>query len=99
LKIRANVVSRKKLIHRGCIATITPYTEVMRNRSSKDKGAAIAAELAATAKNNPGKNPAAVMLGRMGGLKGGKARADKLTAEQRSEIARKAAQARWRTQS
>ena len=34
-------------------------------------------------------------LGRRGGLKGGKARAEKLTPEQRSEIARKAAKARW----
>lgn len=34
-------------------------------------------------------------LGRRGGLKGGKARAQKLTPEQRSEIAKKAAQARW----
>jgi hypothetical protein len=42
-----------------------------------------------------GKNPAAVMLGRLGGLKGGKARAATLTAEQRSEIAKKAAQKRW----
>lgn len=42
-----------------------------------------------------GKNPAAVALGRLGGLKGGKARAKKLTPEQRSEIARKAAQKRW----
>lgn len=42
-----------------------------------------------------GKDPAAVALGRKGGLKGGKARAAKLTAEQRSEIAKKAAQARW----
>jgi len=42
-----------------------------------------------------GKDPAAVALGRKGGLKGGKARADKLTAGQRSEIARKAAAARW----
>lgn len=42
-----------------------------------------------------GKDPAAVALGRRGGLKGGKARAAKLTAEQRSEIARKAAEARW----
>ncbi len=42
-----------------------------------------------------GKDPAAVSLGRRGGLKGGKARAAKLTAEQRSEIARKAAAARW----
>ena len=37
-----------------------------------------------------GKNPAAVALGRLGGLKGGKARAKSLTKEQRSEIARKA---------
>ncbi|MDO8731997.1 MAG: hypothetical protein Q7L55_05415 [Actinomycetota bacterium] len=42
-----------------------------------------------------GKDPAAVALGRKGGLKGGKARAAKLTPEQRSEIARKAAAARW----
>lgn len=42
-----------------------------------------------------GKNPAAVELGRLGGKKGGKARAEKLTAEERSEIARKAAKARW----
>jgi len=41
------------------------------------------------------KNPAAVALGRLGGLKGGKARADKLTPEQRREIARKAAMKRW----
>ncbi len=44
-----------------------------------------------------GKDPAAVSLGRRGGLKGGRARADKLTAEQRSEIARRAAQKRWRS--
>jgi hypothetical protein len=42
-----------------------------------------------------GKDPAAVALGRKGGLKGGKARAAKLTAEERSRIARKASQARW----
>jgi hypothetical protein len=42
-----------------------------------------------------GKNPAAVALGRMGGLKGGKARAKALSARQRREIARKAAKARW----
>lgn len=45
--------------------------------------------------DEPQKNPAAVELGRLGGKKGGKARAEKLTPEQRSEIARKAAQARW----
>ncbi|HUY21862.1 MAG TPA: hypothetical protein VMV22_05940 [Acidimicrobiales bacterium] len=42
-----------------------------------------------------GKNPAAVELSRRGGRKGGKARAEKLTPEQRSEIAKKAAAARW----
>ena len=42
------------------------------------------------------KNPAAVVLGRLGGLKGGKARAAKLTPEQRKEIAKLAASVRWR---
>lgn len=44
----------------------------------------------------PEKNPAAVALGRLGGLKGGKMRAKKLTPEQRAEIARIAAVARWK---
>ncbi len=44
-----------------------------------------------------GKNPAAVALGRLGGLKGGKARAAKLSAKKRKQIAKKAAQARWGT--
>jgi hypothetical protein len=42
-----------------------------------------------------GKDPAAVERGRSGGQKGGRARADSLTPEQRSEQARKAVQARW----
>ena len=42
-----------------------------------------------------GKDPAAVSLGRRGGLKGGKARAAKLSPDERSRIARAAAQARW----
>jgi hypothetical protein len=41
------------------------------------------------------KNVNAVALGRLGGLKGGQARAHKLTPEERSESARKASQARW----
>ncbi|MBM4275338.1 MAG: hypothetical protein FJ134_12885 [Deltaproteobacteria bacterium] len=41
------------------------------------------------------KNPHAVALGRLGGKKGGKARAAKLSPEERKEIARKAARARW----
>lgn len=42
-----------------------------------------------------GKNPAAVMLGRLGGLKGGKARAAKLSPQKRREIAKQAAEQRW----
>jgi hypothetical protein len=45
--------------------------------------------------DEPQKNQAAVELGRLGGRKGGKARAEKLTPEQRKEIAQKAAKARW----
>ncbi|MFZ3136671.1 MAG: hypothetical protein WA126_04665 [Thermodesulfovibrionales bacterium] len=41
------------------------------------------------------KNPAAVALGRLGGLKGGKARAEKLSPKKRKAIAQKAAKARW----
>jgi hypothetical protein len=42
-----------------------------------------------------GKNPAAVALGKLGGSKGGKARAAKLSSAKRKEIAKKAADARW----
>lgn len=45
--------------------------------------------------DQPTKNPAAVALGRLGGLKGGKARAEKLSARKRKQIAKKAAEARW----
>jgi hypothetical protein len=45
--------------------------------------------------DEPAKDAAAVSLGRRGGLKGGKARARALTATQRREIARRAAEARW----
>ncbi len=48
------------------------------------------------APGDEGKNSVAVALGRLGGKKGGKARAAKLTKKQRSEIARKAAAARWK---
>ncbi len=42
-----------------------------------------------------GKNPAAVALGKLGGAKGGRARAARLTAEERKDSARRAAQSRW----
>ena len=47
-------------------------------------------------KTDDGKDPAAVALGRKGGLKGGKARAAALSAKKRSLIAKKAAEARWK---
>jgi len=51
----------------------------------------------ADVKTDDGKDPAAVALGRKGGLKGGKARAAKLTSNRRQEIAKKAALSRWAT--
>ncbi len=79
----------------------------MPKRSSKNKNIRDVNALASSIVEQPigeskpkpedaNKNPAAVALGRLGGLKGGKARASKLTPEQRKEIAKKAAQARWR---
>lgn len=49
------------------------------------------------AQTNNGKNPAAVALGRLGGLKGGKARARKLSKAQRVKIAKKGAEKRWKS--
>ena len=46
---------------------------------------------------NKGKNPAAVALGKLGGAKGGRARAEALSARKRKAIAKKAARARWGT--
>lgn len=82
----------------------------MRKRSSTDKRPRDLNELAASivgeatsdepaeASATPEKNPHAAALGRLGGRKGGPARAAKLTAAQRSEIARKAAETRWQRQ-
>ena len=50
-------------------------------------------------KTEDGKNPAAVALGRLGGQKGGQARAKTLTPKRRREIAQKAAKARWKASS
>lgn len=75
----------------------------MRKRSGKkqdlnERAFSIVQQLtgeAAREDENAGKNPAAVALGRLGGLKGGKARAESLTAKQRKAAAKKAAAARW----
>lgn len=76
----------------------------MRKRSSKKpdevKAETVPAPVPEVTSEQPlpaEKNPAAVALGRLGGKKGGPARAARLTKEQRAEIARKAAQARWGT--
>jgi hypothetical protein len=76
----------------------------MPNRSSKPRDANQAAKSildqitgdAPKEEPPPVKNAAAVALGKLGGMKGGAARAAKLTAEQRTEIARKAAAGRWK---
>lgn len=79
----------------------------MPSRSSKDRDfatvarrvveKAIGEHLDGTPLENPdaGKNPAAVALGRLGGKKGGKARAAKLSPAKRKQIAKKAAAKRW----
>jgi hypothetical protein len=69
-----------------------------RPRDLNQLAASIVDEATSDEKPDPyeGKNPAAVALGRLGGLKGGKARAEKLSARKRSAIAKKAAQTRWK---
>jgi len=59
----------------------------------------LAARLVQKATEPQPEESAAERSGRKGGLRGGRARADKLSAERRSEIARKAAQARWQPRS
>lgn len=72
-----------------------------RSRKPRDLNSMAAAIVEQATSDEPepdadqGKNPAAVTLGRLGGKKGGRARAERLTPEERSEIARRAAQARW----
>jgi len=70
-------------------------------QSKKDENqivASILSKIMESATSNPTKNPAAVALGRLGGLKGGKARAKSLSPAKRKAIARKAAQSRWKKQ-
>ncbi len=73
-----------------------------RSRKSRDLNA-LAASIVEEATGDspettaePPKNPAAVELGRLGGLKGGQARASKLSPQERSEAAKRAAEARWK---
>lgn len=68
-----------------------------RTSKKKEDENTIASQIAELTTGQPTneKNPAAVSLGRLGGLKGGKARAEKLSPKRRKEIAQKAARARW----
>lgn len=80
------------------------HCEAMPERSRKRRpadvnrlAASIVADATSDEPEDPyeGKDPAAVELGRRGGLKGGRARAESMTPEQRRDIAKKAAAARW----
>lgn len=59
----------------------------------------VASEMLEAATEEPVKNPHAVALGRLGGKRGGPARAKKLSARKRKEIAKKAARVRWSAKS
>lgn len=91
-------------------AIIGPYSKKIKLAKKQPKPLGNPVKRAAKAKKAPvvevndvipdihvesGKNPAAVALGRLGGLKGGKARAEKLTSDRRQEIAQLAANKRW----
>jgi hypothetical protein len=88
------------------IIAIGAYIQAMPKRSSKrprdtNQLAKLIVDMATgeappETKTEDGKNPAAVALGRLGGLKGGKARAEKLSATKRKSIAKRAAEARWK---
>ena len=73
-----------------------PERSRKRPRDLNALAASIVSDATETPAPDDGKDPAAVALGRKGGLKGGRARADKLAPEQRSAIARTAAEARWK---
>ena len=92
-RIQTNA-EQAEFLRRRCRAKSPPNTL---HHGSENRGSPFA-EVFATLMlfmQKPTKNPAAVALGRLGGLKGGKARAAKLTPEQRSESARNAVLARW----
>ena len=69
--------------------------EILQALTGEPAGSTSVQREPAKKKDQPVKNPAAVALGRLGGLKGGRARMEKLSAKRRVEIARDAAKARW----
>lgn len=72
-----------------------PERSSNKNKVTKDINILAASIVEGATTESTGKNLAAMVLGSLGGKKGGPARAKKLTPEQRSDIARRAAQARW----
>jgi len=89
------------MLERLCYAHSMTTPKKKRPRDISQLAASIVADATAEDKPEklqvatPGKNPAAVALGRLGGLKGGKARAEALTPAKRKAIAKRAAAARW----
>ena len=87
------------MLERLCYARSMTTPKKKRPRDISQLAASIVEDATSEEKPAPEpaskKNPAAVALGRLGGFKGGKARAAKLSSKKRSEIARDAATARW----
>jgi vacuolar-type H+-ATPase subunit B/Vma2 len=76
------------------------HTLIMQERSSSTRDPnSLAAQIFRLATEQPDKDPLAVVLGQRGGLKGGAARAARLSPRKRRAIAKKAARARWANQS
>jgi hypothetical protein len=88
-------------LHSGSHSLRMPKRSSKRPRDANQLAkfiADIATRVVELPKTDEGKDPGAVALGRRGGLKGGKARAAKLSRKRRIEIARKAAKTRWKNE-
>lgn len=86
------------MLERVCYAQGMTIPKKKRPRDPNQLAASIVADATSESKSvdiENSKNPHAVALGRLGGQKGGRARAAKLSAKKRKEIAQKAAKARW----
>lgn len=88
--------SKPKLDVNQLAASILEAAAGMRIPSRAHQIAIAATEAVKEGAKKLPKNPAAIALGRMGGLKGGKARAASLSPAKRAQIAKKAAAARWK---
>lgn len=89
-------LSSRWLLERSRAVILLDMAKKRSARAQDENQLAASIVAQAVADGEDDKNPAAVALGRLGGLKGGNARAAKLSAKRRSDIAKKAAKARWR---